>query len=171
MEFFVPGSDEPAVVTGFGAVYLDIDTDHTAFEYFDIDGNSLGEYAAPVADNEISFLGVVFSEAIVHSVRITYGTDALGPADGGEVDVAVMDNFVYGEPQPVDSSGSRMAATGGGIRSAEGERPWGVASRRRGRGRNRRDCPPSLGTHAQLRLARRDSVRTHSSPGGPSKDR
>lgn len=107
MEFFVPGTDEPAVVTGFGAVYLDIDSDHTAFEYFDIDGNSLGEYAAPIADNGISFLGVVFHEAIVHSVRITYGTDALGPDDGGDVDVAVMDNFVYGEPQAVGGQSSR----------------------------------------------------------------
>ncbi len=100
LTFFVPGTDEPAVVRGFGAVYLDIDTDHTAFEYFDIDGNSLGEYGAPVADGDVSFLGLLFNEPVVHSVRITYGTSALGPNDDPDADVAVMDDFIYSEPQP-----------------------------------------------------------------------
>lgn len=98
--FFVPGTDTPAVVRGFGAIYTDIDTDHTAFEYFDIDGKSLGKYGAPIVDNGLSFLGVVFREAVIHRVRVAYGTDALGPDDGGGIDVAVMDNFIYGEPQP-----------------------------------------------------------------------
>jgi hypothetical protein len=99
LTFFVPGTNTPAVVRGFGAVYVDIDTDHTAFEYFDINGNSLGKYQAPIADNGLSFLGVVFPEAVVHRVRIAYGTAALGPDDGTENDVAVMDNFIYSEPQ------------------------------------------------------------------------
>ncbi len=102
LTFFVPGTDQPAVVRGFGAVYLDIDSDHTAFEYFDIDGNSLGEYGAPAADGDVSFLGLLFDEAVVHSVRITYGTSALGPDDGPDADVAVMDDFLYSEPVPVD---------------------------------------------------------------------
>ena len=38
--FFVPGSNTPATVRGFGAVYTDVDTAHTAFEYFDKDGVS-----------------------------------------------------------------------------------------------------------------------------------
>jgi hypothetical protein len=101
LSFFVPGTTTPAVVRGFGAVYVDIDTDHTAFEYFDINGNSLGNYQAPMADNGLSFLGVMFSDAIVHRVRITYGTTSLGPRDGTENDVAVMDNFIYSEPQAV----------------------------------------------------------------------
>jgi len=101
LTFFVPGSDTPAVSRGFGAVYTDIDTEHTAFEYFDIDGNSLGKYGAPVANEGLSFLGVIFPEPIVHRVRISYGTAALGPDDGDGVDVAVMDDFIYGEPQPV----------------------------------------------------------------------
>jgi hypothetical protein len=97
--FYVPGTDIPAVVRGFGAVYTDVDTDHTAFEYFDINGNSLGKFATPIADAGLSFLGVAFPEPIVHRVRIEYGTDELGPDDGGNIDVAVMDNFIYGEPQ------------------------------------------------------------------------
>lgn len=103
LTFFVPGTNQPAVVRGFGAVYTDVDTNHTAFEYFDRDGNSLGKFETPLADNGLSFLGVVFEEAIVFRVEVRYGTGALGPNDGeGDVDVAVMDNFIYGEPQPAE---------------------------------------------------------------------
>lgn len=101
LTFFVPGSNTPATVRGFGAVYTDVDTDHTAFEYFDKDGNSLGTFQTPVADGGLSFLGVAFPEPIVFRVQIRYGTAALGPNDSADSDVAVMDNFIYGEPQPL----------------------------------------------------------------------
>src|SRR5919106_3713162 len=101
LTFFVPGSNTPAAVRGFGAVYTDVDTDHTAFEYFDKDGNSLGTFQTPTHDAGLSFLGVVFPEPIVFRVQIRYGTSALGPEDSAEADVAVMDNFIYGEPQPL----------------------------------------------------------------------
>lgn len=96
--FFVPGTQTPALVRGFGAVYTDVDTDHTAFEYFDQAGNSLGQFAVPLSNNGLSFLGVAFDTPIVARVRIEYGTVALGPDDGADNDVAVMDNFIYGEP-------------------------------------------------------------------------
>ena len=99
LTFFVPGTSTPAGVRGFGAIYTDVDTDHTAFEYFDINNVSLGKFQTPTADNGLSFLGVIYLSPIVHRVRIAYGTDALGPSDGAGVDVAVMDNFIYGEPQ------------------------------------------------------------------------
>jgi hypothetical protein len=98
--FFVPGTDTPATVRGFGAVYTDVDTDHTAFEYFDAEGNSLGAFQTPVANNGLSFLGVAFKDAVVFRVEVRYGTGSLGPDDlEGGVDVAVMDNFIFGEPQ------------------------------------------------------------------------
>ncbi|MCE7861515.1 MAG: hypothetical protein DPW18_18585 [Chloroflexi bacterium] len=101
--FFVPGTNTPAAVRGFGAVYTDVDTAHTAFEYFDKDGSSLGSFETPIADGGLSFLGVVFEEAVVYRVEVRYGTGALGPDDGaGGVDVAVMDNFIFGEPQAVE---------------------------------------------------------------------
>jgi hypothetical protein len=100
--FFVPGTQTPAAVRGFGAVYTDVDTDHTAFEYFDKDGNSLGQFQTPIADGGLSFLGVVFEDAVVARIEVKYGTGALGPNDGeGGVDVAVMDNFIFGEPQAI----------------------------------------------------------------------
>lgn len=99
--FFVPGTQTPALVRGFGAIYTDVDTEHTAFEYFDAAGNSLGAFAVPLSNNDVSFLGVAFDEAIVFRVRVTYGTVSLGPDDSAENDVAVMDNFIFGEPQPM----------------------------------------------------------------------
>lgn len=101
--FFVPGTNTPAAVRGFGAVYTDVDTTHTAFEYFDKDGNSLGQFQTSICDGCLSFLGVAFDEAVVASVEVRYGTGALGPDDGaGDVDVAVMDNFIFGEPQAIE---------------------------------------------------------------------
>lgn len=100
IRFYVPGTDVKAVVRGFGAVYVDVDrVENTAFEYFDINDKSLGVYATPVLNNGHVFLGVLFPDAIVHRVRIEYGNTALGPNDGGNTDVSVMDNFIYGEPQ------------------------------------------------------------------------
>ncbi len=100
IRFYVPGTDTKAVVRGFGAVYVDVDrVENTAFEYFDINDKSLGVYATPVLNNGHVFLGVLFPDAIVYRVRIEYGNTALGPDDGGSVDVSVMDNFIYGEPQ------------------------------------------------------------------------
>ena len=38
------------------------------------------------------------TDPVVARVRILYGNSALGPNDGGGVDVAVMDDFIFGEP-------------------------------------------------------------------------
>jgi hypothetical protein len=100
LSFFVPGTDTPGLTRGFGAVYTDIDqAENTAFEYFDADGNSLGRYDALPADGGVSFLGVAFEEPVVSRVRIKYGSGKLGPDESADYDAAVMDDFIYGEPQ------------------------------------------------------------------------
>ena len=100
LRFRVPGTGTPGVVRGFGAVYTDIDRrENTAFEYFDARGNSLGKFAAPVSKQGLSFLGVIFRRAVVARVRIEYGNGKLGPRDSSRYDVAVMDDFLYGEPR------------------------------------------------------------------------
>jgi hypothetical protein len=99
MSFFVPGTQTPALVRGFGAVYTDVDTDHTAYEYFDQNGQSLGRFKVPPQNEGLSFLGVIFATPVVAHVRVEYGTVALGPNDDATHDVAVMDDFIYGEPQ------------------------------------------------------------------------
>ncbi|MCX5738915.1 MAG: hypothetical protein NTZ61_10560, partial [Proteobacteria bacterium] len=97
-----PGSDAPALTRGFGAVYTDVDVaDDTAFEYFDADGYSLGTFFSPAYDQGLSFLGVSFDAPAVNRVRIRYGNSPLGPNDGGAIDVAVMDDMIYGEPVAV----------------------------------------------------------------------
>lgn len=100
IRFYIPGSDVAAEVRGFGAVYIDVDTEENdAFEFFDINENSLGTYSTPVLNNGHVFLAVLFDTPIIHHVRIRYGNSPLGPADGGAVDVSVMDDFIFGEPQ------------------------------------------------------------------------
>jgi hypothetical protein len=97
----VPGTNTPAVVKGFGAVYIDTDLPHTSFQYFDRNGRSLGKFPVPALNEGFTFLGVIFDQPIVARVRIEYGTAALGPNDDPRRgrDVSVMDDFIYGEPQ------------------------------------------------------------------------
>jgi hypothetical protein len=103
LRFRVPGTDTPAVVKGFGAVYTDVDRkENTAFEYFDSAGKSLGQYAVPVSADGLSFLGAVFERPVVARVRIEYGSGKLGPDESADYDVAVMDDFIYGEPQAAE---------------------------------------------------------------------
>lgn len=101
LTFYVPGTNTPGVVHGFGAVYVDVDrNENTAFEYFDINGKSLGIFKVPAKDGGHSFLAVHFPTPIVHRVRIEYGSGPLGPDESASVDVAVMDDFIYDVPQP-----------------------------------------------------------------------
>jgi hypothetical protein len=110
LEFFVPGTTMPGVTRGFGAVYTDVDVlENTAFEYFDSAGVSLGTFSTPVSNNGLSFLGVSFDTPVVRRVRIRYGNASLGPNDGGAIDVAVMDDFIYGEPNAVPEPSSGWA--------------------------------------------------------------
>lgn len=102
LTFFVPGTDVAAVVTGFGAVYTGVDLEGgSSFEYFDEDDESLGRFFVPASEDGLSFLGVAFERAVVARVRIMYGTTVLGPDEGGLMDAAVMDDFIFGEPQPI----------------------------------------------------------------------
>ena len=102
LTFYVPGTDTPGAVRGFGAVYTDVDRNEGAsFEYFDAHGRSLGRYGVPAHPNGLSFLGVVFKDPVVARVKIVYGNTALGPTESRKIDVAVMDDFFYGEPNPI----------------------------------------------------------------------
>lgn len=103
----VPGQPTPGVSTGFGAVFVDVDNENESkLEFFRRDGTSLGSYAAPVRSDEsgLSFVGVKFDSAVVARVRITLGdaVPSLGVPDlseGGGLDLVVLDDFIYGEPQ------------------------------------------------------------------------
>jgi len=99
LTFRVAGTSTPAVVRGFGAVYTGVDAaSSSTFEYFDAANRSLGRFNVPVSQDGLSFLGVAYPTPVVSRVRINYGNAALGPDNGGSADVAVMDDFIYGEP-------------------------------------------------------------------------
>ena len=119
MLFFVPGpgaETKPATTRGFGAVFTDIDqpngssADHingsrkpsTTIEYFDTNGLSIYTSSVPASpgDKSLSFLGIVFTDARIAKVKITSGDTAPGPNDDGTHDVVMMDDFLFGEPQP-----------------------------------------------------------------------
>ena len=101
--FFVPGAGTvPAAVSGFGSVFTDVDSaTSTKLEFYAPDGALLYERFVPwTAGNEtLSFLGVSFDAGeVIGRVRIISGNAAPGPDETGDIDLVVMDDFIYGEP-------------------------------------------------------------------------
>ena len=70
-------------------------------KYFDVDGKLLFSSFVPASpgDGSLSFFGIVFDDPLIAGVRIFSGDVAPGPDDGGKLDIVVMDDFIYGEPQ------------------------------------------------------------------------
>jgi hypothetical protein len=130
--FFVPGTNIPATVSGFGAVFTDVDlSDSTMIEYFDINGSLLFSQFVPegtVPDQSLSFLGVLFNAGErIFRVRLTSGNVPLGPNDGGLLDAVVIDDLLYSEPQAVPEP-STLLLLGLGLAAT------GIAALRRRRG-------------------------------------
>lgn len=104
VDFFEAGTSNPATVSGFGAVFTDVDLSASAsIEYFDANGASLGLFRVPgtAGTASFSFLGVSFDAGErVARVRLTVGTAALanGVVDTASIDVAAMDDFLFSEP-------------------------------------------------------------------------
>jgi hypothetical protein len=119
--FFVPGTAgaTPATVSGFGAIFTDVDRPDgsdsgrrrasTRLELFgpaDARGHHQrvvfsGFVPSSPGDASLSFVGVVFPDPRIARVRITTGSVAPGPDDDRAHDVVMMDDFIYGEPQAV----------------------------------------------------------------------
>ena len=103
--FFVPGTTQAATTQAFGSVFTDVDRDDsTKIEYFDVNGSLLfSRFAPPARGNQtLSFLGVAFDAGEqVFLVRITSGDVELAGSNLRGHDLVVMDDFVYGEPQPL----------------------------------------------------------------------
>lgn len=105
--FFEPGSTKQATVKGFGAVFTDVDNwKSSKIEYFDINGNLLySRYVRPGGQQKesLSFLGITFDTPSVYLVRITSGDNFAAEkfVKRLRTDAVVMDDFIYGEPQPI----------------------------------------------------------------------
>ena len=111
--FFVPGTNTVATVSGFGAVFTDVETlNGTKLEFFTPADVSLGVFNVPIgtgANASLSFLGVSFNAGErIGRVRVTSGNAALGAAindnPGGGTDLVAMDDFIYSEPVPEPSA-------------------------------------------------------------------
>ena len=119
--FRIPGTDIPATVNGFGAVFTDVDSRSTVMQFYDDKGKLLRSPNGPVdgADKWLSFQGVSYNDGTrISRVLIVLGNVPLsaGTTDGaGDIfDVVAMDDFIYGEPHAAefhsgDSDGDGVA--------------------------------------------------------------
>lgn len=106
--FFQPGSNGtiPATVSGFGAVFSDVDLANTTrLQFFDIQGNELFNQTVPastVSNGGFSFLGAKANAGEqIFRVRVPLGNILLGSVDGGAFDLVTVDDFLYSEPVPI----------------------------------------------------------------------
>jgi len=110
VNFFVPATNTPATVQGFGAIFTDVDiTGQTQIEFFGLNDELLHIAFAPADPQGLSFLGVTFTdddhpgthpELTITRVRITAGTAAFGPDDNPSqnIDIVAIDDLLYSEP-------------------------------------------------------------------------
>lgn len=130
--FHVPGNTAvPAAVTGFGAVFTNVDlAGATRMRFYAPDGALLYERAVPVATGNatFSFLGVSFTAGeVVSRVQIVTGNVAMGLPEKTGANVVAMDDFVYGEP--VATAGVTITpTTGASFRTSEIDVVIGLAA-------------------------------------------
>lgn len=104
VNFFVPGTTNPGLTRGFGAVFSDVDlAGITRIQGFDKNGIQLfNEDAFLFSGNQtFSFLAFEYPTPIIARVRISTGNNALGAGITESLptrDLVVMDDFIYGEP-------------------------------------------------------------------------
>lgn len=105
--FFVPGTETPGVVAGFGAVFTDVERrKKTSITYYDEAGKKIAKLKVPRGtDGGLCFAGALdFQKADlgISKVRIVTGTTALGLGldESRRRDAVALDDFIYGEPQP-----------------------------------------------------------------------
>ena len=121
--FFVPGTETPATVNAFGAVFADVDLPGTSqVEFFGVDGELLFQGFVPTANQGLSFLGATLADGLeIAQVRITAGNVPFGetenPAAG--LDVVALDDFLYSEPQAIDTSNAPPDAAGNTLSGAQ----------------------------------------------------
>ena len=123
INFFVPGTNTPALTRGFGVVFTDVDlANATAIQLFDVAHSLLGTFYVPnlKGTQTFSFIGISYPTPVISSVRILAGNTPLGPGaldeNGSIVDVVAMDDFIYGEPVAIpEPSTIAMLIIGGGL--------------------------------------------------------
>ena len=125
--FFVPGTNTPAAVSSFGAMFTDVDFPGTTFvQLFGPTGADFGSLEVSPANHDVSFVGITFTTGErIARVRIT---STLEPGPGHHdmpfvgfppfapnLDVVAIDDLIYSEPA---ASGTTIPALS----------PWMLAS-------------------------------------------
>lgn len=111
--FFLSADPTTAALSrGFGVVFTGNEADNSGIQLYGLNGNLLDGALAPVSGvGGLSFVGIVYDTPLISFVDIVSGT-ALLVANGHVVpgpegnDIVVMDDFIYGEPQPVPVPGT-----------------------------------------------------------------
>lgn len=103
IHFFVPGTSLPATVTGFGAIFSDIDLENSsAIELYGADGSLLYKSFLPkagAASKGFTFFGTTSSSERVARVRILAGSHAINsPFSSPAPDGVAIDDVIYSEP-------------------------------------------------------------------------
>jgi hypothetical protein len=112
VRFFSPADQStPALVDSFGVVFTDVDLANvTKLDFYDVGDNLIyTQYVEAWPGSEtLSLAGLKFAQPCIYRIRITTGNIGLqaGVQDGvAGYDVVAMDDFIYGEPQPITSCG------------------------------------------------------------------
>lgn len=105
VSFTVPGSDQPATINGFGAVFTDVDVPgHTRMEFYDSYDQKILTVPVPAVKNangSLSFVGVKLVDGQrIAKVRMKLGNVALSAFQGeySGQDAVATDDFLYAEP-------------------------------------------------------------------------
>lgn len=124
VHFFLPGTNVPAAVSAFGVMFSDVDVDVptrdavvplSEIQLLGADGQFLGSFIVPMANHDVSFLGISFPRGErIARVRIIAGNIPLASdtsaGDGAQVcvdpapgcyvllDAVALDDFIYSEP-------------------------------------------------------------------------
>jgi hypothetical protein len=109
--FFVPSSrnrQDTAAVSGFGAVFMDVDFRRTTrLRFFDRRGCLVADVFVPPRSRGLSFAGIVVNRSFrspIFEVQFTVGTNAIVETRARRADFVVMDDFIFGEPQRLGRS-------------------------------------------------------------------
>jgi hypothetical protein len=102
--FFVPGTDVPATVKGFGIVFTDADLPSGSFvQFYDAAGKLLNPASVQTFNSGLSFVGISYNAGErIASVKITVGTHSISASDAADVDVVAVAGMFYGEPRAME---------------------------------------------------------------------
>lgn len=114
IRFYIPGTNQPAMTSGFGAVFVDVDMRRkTYMKLLNHDGCLIAKIEVPPRDRGLSFVGIILNgldgkrgmASAIERVALELGTVSL-KAFGAQTrcvdsngDLVVLDDFIYGEPR------------------------------------------------------------------------